>query len=465
MEINLLQSEGLTRVFCIKVPHTVLNERYDQCMEELRPQLNLRGFRPGKVPLSHAKRMFGSSVMEDVVKEYKEKANQQALNSNNFRPATQFNNQDECDISEVYAGIADLHYHAVCEILPNFKLPDIANIDLKKNVFKFDDSFLDSYAEAYIAETMSEKTQRGEDEVAQIGDTVEVKISLSAEGSPIEDFPTESRKVVAGKHSGLFDVPNIVVGMKTGETKTVPKKYPENFIVSKLASKDLEITVEIEKVEHFIVQPYNETEAIEFYGEDELPATKKDIINRFKNYLSEIESDELKVAILDRLDVSHDFPLPEGMVVQELQNIMTQLQNEMLTGNLQDEDYLKTTSELESEYRKIAERRVRLGLVLAEIGKIDNIAVSDLEVFEYHAMQQNMTENQAQEMVKIAMDDPRIMAQLKAPVYEGNVVEHIRKIAKTEEVDIEITAVINDKEHKYYSMIEEYLPSSFTKQT
>lgn len=461
MEINLLQSEGLSRIFAIRVPQETLSERFDRYMEELRPQLNLRGFRPGKVPLSHAKRVYRSSVMKDVVTEYKNAANQQALDNSNLKPATQFDMQDESDLEEVYAGKSDLIYQAACEILPTFKPAEIATMDIEKPVFKYDDKFLAAYGEAYVADMLGEKTERGADEVVEAGDTVELEFSVSVDGTPIKELQTQSQKVVAGEMPGLFDLPKELIGMKVGETKSIPKIYPEHFIFPQMAGKDSEIILTAKKIEYFAVKPYDEAAAKEFFGEDDLPKVKENVVNNFKALLDNIEYEDTKILILNKLDVAHDFLLPEGMVIHELGAIMEQLGNEMRAGNLADEDYLKTAEEIEQEYRKIAERRVRLGLVLAEIGKADNVEVSEREVFEYHAMQQRMNQEQVDKMVKAAREDNLLMSQLRAPLYEERVVEHIKKMARVEDVEVEVAAVIGDKDHKFHAMIREHIPKSY----
>ena len=461
MEINLLQSEGLSRIFAIRVPQETLSERFDTYMEELRPQLNLRGFRPGKVPLSHAKRVYRSSVMKDVVTEYKNAANQQALVNSNLKPATQFDMQDESDLEEVYAGKSDLIYQAACEILPTFKPAEIATMDIEKTVFKYDDKFLSTYGEAYVADMLGEKTERGADEVIETGDTVELEFSVSVEGTPIEGFQTQSQKVVAGEMPGLFDLSKELLGMKVGETKSIPKKYPETFLFPQMAGKNSEIILVPKKIEYFTVKPYDEAAAKEFFGEDDLPKVKENVATNLKDLLASIEYEEMKILVLNKLDVAHDFLLPEGMVIHELNAIMEQLQNEMTSGNLADEDYLKTAEEIEQEYRKIAERRVRLGLVLAEIGRADNVEVTEREVFEYHAMQQRMNQEQADKMVQAARGDNVLMSQLRAPLYEERVVEHITKMAKVQEVEVEVATVIGDKDHKFHSMIKDHIPKSY----
>lgn len=460
MQINLLQSERLTRVFCIKVPQNVLNERFDQCMEELRPQLNLRGFRPGKVPISYAKRLYGAAVMKDVVDEYKNNANERALVNNNFKPATQFDIQDLCDIEAVHAGNEDLHYHAACEILPVFKPAEIAGLDFQKTVFTYDDKFLESYSEFCIADMLGELVERGEDEAVQTGDSVEFEFSVSVDGNAIEKLQNQSQKATAGEMPGLFDLPKNLVGMKLDETKTISKKYPESFMFAEMAGKDAEMTIKVKKVECLEVKPYDEEAAKEFYGDD-LPRFKKNICDNFEAYLESAQEEELKIAILDRLEIMHDFEIPEGMVIHEHKNILSQLQTEMKAGNVADEDYLKTADELENEYRKIAERRVRLGLVLAEIGRIDNIEVSDMEVYEYHIGLRQMTKQQIEEMVKVATGSNAVMSQLRAPVYEERVVDHIKTHAMIEENKVDVATVFIDKNHQFYTMMRDYIPKSY----
>lgn len=461
MEINLLQSEGLSRIFAIRVPQETLSERFDKYIEELRPQLNLRGFRPGKVPLSHAKRVYRSSVMKDVVNEYKSVANQQALVNSNLKPATQFDMQDESDLEEVYAGKSDLIYQAACEILPTFKPAEIATIDIEKTVFKYDDKFLAAYGEAYVADMLGEKTERGADEAIEAGDTVEIEFSVSVEGTPIEGFQSQSQKIVAGEMPGLFDLSKELIGMKVGETKSIPKKYPETFLFPQMAGKDSEIILVAKKAEYFTVKPYDETAAKEFFGEDDLPKVKENVATNLKDLLANIEYEEMKILVLNNLDVAHDFLLPEGMVIHELNAIMDQLRIEMKSGNLADEDYLKSAEEIEQEYRKIAERRVRLGLVLAEIGRADNVEVTEREVFEYHAIQQRMNQEQFDKMVEAAREDNVLMSQLRAPLYEERVVEHITKMARVEEVEVEVATVIGDIDHKFHAMIKEHIPKSY----
>lgn len=461
MEINLLQSERLTRVFCIKVPQNVLNERFDQYMEELRPQLNLRGFRPGKVPISYAKRLYGAAVMKDVVNEYKNNANEQALVNNKFKPATQFDIQDLCDIEAVHAGKEGLHYHAACEILPVFKPAEIAGLDFQKTVFSYDDKFLESYSEFCIADMLGELVEREEDESVQTGDSVEFEFSISADGNPIEKLQNQSQKAPAGEMPGLFDIPKNLVGMKREETKTVHKKYPKNFIFSEMADKDAELTITIKKIEYLKVKPYDEEDAKEFYGEDDLATFKKNISDNLESFLENAQEEELKIAILDRLEIMHDFQLPEGMVVHEHNSILSQLQEEMKAGNVADDDYMKTTEELANEYRKIAERRVRLGLVLAEIGRIDKIEVSDIEVYEYHVRQRRMTQQQIDEMVKVATESHAAMSQLRAPIYEERVVDHIKAHAIVEENKVDIATVFGDKNHQFHKMMQDYIPKSY----
>jgi len=427
MQVTEKSSEGLSRTYEVVVGASELADRLDRKIAEIRPQVRLKGFRPGKVPASHIRKVFGKSIMGDVVQEVVNETSQKALEEKEVTPATEPHVHMESDMDAVVEGGADLAYHIHLDVMPKFEPAKPSELKLTRPVAAVADEEVDD-ALRRLAESNITYKDKGEKAAAE-GDQVTVDFVGEVDGEKFEGGAAEGTQLVLG--SGQF-VPGFedgLEGVKAGDETTVEATFPEDYPREDLAGKTASFAVTVKAV----AAPQEATiddEMAKALGLESLDALKDAVRSNLQREHDAQSRARVKRRLLDALDARHDFDLPKRMVDAEFDQIWSQVEADMKAGKLDDEDAGKSEDELKDEYRKIAERRVRLGLVLAEMGRVGGVQINDEEVARAINQQAAQYPGQERQVVEFYQNNPQALAQIRAPLYEEKVVDYAIELAE-----------------------------------
>ncbi|MBP7704825.1 MAG: trigger factor [Caulobacter sp.] len=424
MQIVEKSGEGLSRVYGVTVPADELAKRLDARIAEIAPQMNIKGFRKGKVPAAHVKRVHGKQLMAEVIEQALNETTQKVLDDNKLRPAAQPDLKPESDMEKVIAGGADLTYELSLELMPEFEPIDVASLKLTRPVYspadkEVDEALADLAKQAKTFEPRTGKTVKAKD-----GDQVLIDFVGSVDGVEFPGGKGEGFELTLGSGQFIPGFEDQLVGAKPGDDVVVKVTFPTPYQSEELAGKDAEFAVKVHEV-RAPVDAEPDDELAKRLGLSDLATLKETLTKNLQQGYDNQSRFKLKRALLDELDKGHTFDLPPRMVDAEFAGIWEQVQGDKAAGNLPPEDADKSEDELKTEYRKIAERRVRLGLVLAEIGRRENVQVTEQELLQ--AMQREAMQygQQAQQVFEFFRSNPNAQAQLRAPLYEDKVVELI----------------------------------------
>lgn len=437
-------AEGLSRTYKVSVPAKDLQKRFDERIEEIRPTMNLKGFRPGKVPASHVKKMFGKDIMGEVVQALVQETSEKAIADADVRPAGQPEMTMESDMEQVLEGKADLAYNMHVDIMPEFEPADIKKLSITRPVAEISDEELDDRL-TQIAEANQKYDKRAKTAKARIDDAVVIDFLGKVDGEPFEGGAAESHTLVLGSGSFIPGFEDQLVGVKADDEKDVTVTFPEDYQADHLAGKEAVFEIKVHEV-RAPKTPDVDEEFAKGLGLESLDKLKELVGDQLKNEFGTASRNKAKRNLLDLLDDKHDFELPPKMVDQEFDQIWQQLQQEMDAGRTADEDKGKSEDDLKAEYRKIAERRVRLGLVLAEIGRKAEITIDENEVQQALINEARNFPGQERQVIEFFQKNANAMAQLRAPIYEDKVVDHILETAKVKEETVSKEELMKDDE-------------------
>ena len=429
MQVTETLAEGLKREYQVVLPLAELDARATERLSVLKERVRLDGFRPGKVPLPHLKRVYGRAVMGEVIEQVISEVNSKIVSDGGFKlaiePRITLSSEGEQAVQKVMEGRGDLAYTVALELLPKIELADFKSIRLERPVSEVSERQIDE-AVAQIAE--SNRPFADKEGQAEKGDRIVVSFRGTMDGKTFEGGSAEEVPIVIGAGQFIPGFEEQVIGMAKGETRTIAVTFPKNYLAEHLAGKDaqFEVTVKTiaEPAEIAIDDAFAKT-----LGLDSLAKLKAQVRERLERGNAAVSRAKLKRALLDRLDQSHQFEVPPSLMEQEFNGIWQAVTKEMEKqgGSFADED--TTEEEARAEYRKIADRRVRLGLVLAEVGEKNSITVSDDELTRAiveRARQFSGQEQQAFEQIK---RNPGMIASLRAPIFEEKVVDFLLELA------------------------------------
>ncbi|HMP61645.1 trigger factor [Phenylobacterium sp.] len=435
MQIVEKSGEGLSRVYGVTVPAADLAERLEARITEITPQLNIKGFRPGKVPPAHVRRVHGKALMAEVVEQTISETTQKVLEDNKLRPAGEPDLKPEGDLGEVVEGKADLAFEISLEIMPEFDPVDPATLELSRPVYKPGDDEVDEALAELAKQQRSFEPRTGKTVKAKDGDQVTIDFVGKIDGEAFEGGSAEDADLVLGSGQFIPGFEEQLVGAKPDSDVVVKVTFPEDYQAAHLAGKEAEFEVKVKAVSAPVETTVDDAFA-EKLGIENLDKLKELLRTNIEQQYSGASRFKLKRALLDALDSQHDFPLPPRMVEAEFAAIWSQVQQDKERGALPPEDAEKSDDQLQTEYRKIAERRVRLGLVLAEIGRVNNVQVTDQELLEAMRQEAMRYGPQAQQVFDMFRQNPNAQAQLRAPIFEDKVVDLIIEKAKVEDKDV-----------------------------
>jgi trigger factor len=432
MQIIEKSGEGLSRVYGVKVPASELGEKLDKRIAEIAPQLNLKGFRPGKVPQAHVRRLYGKSLMSEVIEQTLTETSQKVLDDNNLRVATQPDLTPESDMDKVMAGEADLAYELAVEVMPEFEPVDPKSLKLTRLVHQATDEEVAEALAQLADQNRTYATRTGKSVKAVDGDMVIVDFLGRVDGEAFEGGKAEDARIVLGSGQFIPGFEEQLVGAKPGGELVIKTTFPDDYPVDRLKGKAAEFEVAVKDVQAPEDQPLDD-EFAKRLGMSDLAALKDALKVEAEADYARSSRFKLKRALLDALDRGHDIPLPPRMVDAEFDVIWRQVEEDRQREGPAPEDEGKSEDDLKAEYRKIAERRVRLGLVLAEIGRRNNVTVSDEELAQAMRAEAMRYRGQEQQIFDLLRQNPNAQAQLRAPVYEDKVVDLLFGLAEIED--------------------------------
>ncbi|MEM9669085.1 MAG: trigger factor [Pseudomonadota bacterium] len=434
MEVTETKTEGLSRTFKVRVPASELAEKLNSRIEEIRPQMRLKGFRPGKVPAAHVKKMFGKSIMGELVEGLIGEANQKAISDAEIRPASQPDVDFDGEMENVLDGEADLAYEFSVDVMPDFEPADIKTIELERPVTAVSDEDVETSL-GELAEQNKKFEARGKTAKARDGDAVVIDFLGKIDGEPFEGGAAEEQAVEIGAGRFIPGFEEQLVGVKAGDETELNVTFPQDYPAENLKGKEAVFEVKVTEVREPKTPEVDEEFARNF-GFDTLEELRDMMRNQIESRHNSASRQKAKRALLDILDDKHDFDLPPKMVDQEFDQIWQQLMQEKEAGNLDEEDEGKSDNELKVDYRKIAERRVRLGLVLAEIGRVADVQINDQEVQQAVLAEARRFPGQEREVIELFQKNPSALAQIRAPIYEEKVVDHILEVAEVTDKNV-----------------------------
>ncbi|WP_439477554.1 trigger factor [Brevundimonas sp.] len=435
MQVVEKSNEGLSRVIAVTIPVAELNQKLDAKLKEVAPQMKLKGFRPGKVPMSHVKKTFGRDLMGEIVNDALNTSSQKALDDAKVRPAAPAEMKLTSDMDRVIAGQEDLAYEMALEVMPDFTPTDVKKLKLARPTYEATDADLDEALAELAGQAKSYADKKGKTVKAADGDEVTIDFLGKLDGEPFEGGAAEAAQLVIGSNRFIPGFEEQLKGAKVGDETVLNVTFPADYQAAHLAGKAVTFDVTVKAIKAEAPAVVDE-EFAKRIGIESLDKLKELLRTNLNQQYTGAARFKLKRALLDALDKAHDFPLPPKMVEAEFDGIWQQVQADKEAGRLPEEDTKKSEKKLKDEYHKIAERRVRLGLVLAEIGRANNVQITDQELNNAIMNEARNYPGQERQVLDFYRQNPNAAAQMRAPIYEEKVCDLIFDTAKVTDTPI-----------------------------
>ncbi|MBC9878270.1 trigger factor [Bradyrhizobium sp. INPA01-394B] len=449
MQVTETLSEGLKHEFKISVPASDLDAKAGAKLVDLKDKVRLNGFRPGKVPVTHLKKVYGRSVMAETIDQTIRDTNTQLFTERGFKLATEPKitmPTEQAEVEELLTGKTDLTYTVAIEVVPAIALADFKTFQVEKPVADVSDSDVDE-AIKRIADTNRGYAAKGEGAKAASGDRVTISFKGTINGEAFEGGTGEGIQVVIGSNTFIPGFEEQLIGIGANETRTLKVSFPKNYMSEKLAGQP----AEFETTATLIEAPQDiaiDDEFAKTLGLESLDKLKEAARERLVAEYAGATRQRVKRALLDRLDEAHRFEAPPSLVDEEFNLMWNSVKAEMDSAGKTFADEDTTEDKAKEEYRKIADRRVRLGLVLSEIGEKNKITVTDDEVGRAVIERARQMPGREKEVWDYYRNNAQALAQLRAPIYEDKVVDFILELANVTEKKVSREDLYKDDEEK-----------------
>ena len=447
MQVTETLAEGLKHEFQISVPASDLDAKADARLVDLKDKVRLNGFRPGKVPVSHLKKVYGRSVMAETVEQTIRDTNSQIFTERGFRLATEPKvtmPTEQKAVEDILTGKSDLTYTVSIEVVPAIQLADFKSFTVEKPVADVTDADVDE-AIKRIADQNRTFAAKGEGAKAETGDRVTISFKGTINGEPFDGGTGEDIQVAIGSNTFIPGFEEQLLGIAAGETRTLKVSFPMNYASDKLAGQPAEFETTATLIEAPQATEIND-EFAKTLGLESLDKLKEAARERLAAEFAGATRQRVKRMLLDRLDETHRFEAPPSLVEEEFNLMWNSIKAEMESSGKTFADEDTTEEAAREEYRKIADRRVRLGLVLSEIGEKNKITVTDDEVGRAVIERARQMPGREKEVWDFYRNNPNALAQLRAPIYEDKVVDFILELANVTEKKVTREELYKDDE-------------------
>ena len=434
MQIKDIETAGLSHVYEVTVPAADLQEKLTAKIEEMKGSVKLKGFRPGKVPAAHIRKMFGKSILGDVIQETVTETSQKVITDKALRPAVQPSIELTSDGAKLQDGKDDLAYKLSVELIPEFEPVDPSKLKFTRLTMKADEKDVDERMKT-LGEGQKSYKKKAKTAKAKKDDAVLINFVGRVDGDAFDGGAMDGHQLVLGSGSFIPGFEDQLIGTKAGDKLDVTVTFPDPYASEDLAGKEAVFETEVVEVQGAMDAVIDDEFAARF-GLADVAALKEAITSQAEGEIEQQSRMKLKRAILDELDKKHTFDLPPNMVKAEFDAIWAQVQSEKEAGQLDEEDAKKTDKQLEKDYKKIAERRVRLGLVLAEMGAKQEVQITNEELQQAMIAEARRYPGQEQQVIEFYQKNPEQLAGLRAPIYEEKVIDLIIEKAKVTDKEV-----------------------------
>ena len=442
MQITETATEGLRREFKVVIPAADIEQRMSSRLTEIGRTVRLPGFRPGKVPMTVLKKRYGSAVMGEVLERAVNDTSSEALREQNLRPAL----QPKVEITAFNEG-TDLEFKLAVEVLPEIQPMDFGELKLERLKPEVpEDEVQQALERVAKQQRKSETVERG----AETGDVAVIDFKGSVDGKEFPGGSAEGYSLELGTASFIPGFEDQLVGAKAGETRTVSVTFPPDYGAADLAGKAASFEVKVKEVRALQAQPIDDSLA-QAVGMEKLDELRQSLSEQIERNYDDLARQRVKRTLLDRLAERHEFAVPQGMVEIEFTAIWRQFEQERVrqksAGEPEAEEPINE-EELKSEYRGIAERRVRLGLLLAEVGRSHNITVTPDEMNRALMDRARQFPGQERRVLDYYRNHPEAIDQIRAPMFEDKVIDFILERADVTERLVPVAELLKDDEEE-----------------
>ena len=449
MQVTETLSQGLKREYNIVLSASDLASRLDAQLADLKTKVKINGFRPGKVPLAHLKRVYGRSVMSDVVQDAINAANKQIVDDNQLRLAQEPKIELPTDKEAIEAALearGDLNFKVALEVLPKFEVGEFSDIELERPVADVEESEVELTLQR-LAQDRRVYADKPEGAKAENFDRVTVDFVGTIDGEPFEGGTSQGIEVVLGSNTFIPGFEEHLLGAVAGERRAVQATFPEAYAVRKLAGQKADFDVTVKAVaapEPFAI----DDEFAKSLGAESLDQLKQSLRERIGADYARASRDKVKRKLLDALAARYSFEVPQGLVEQEFASIWTQVEREQQASGRSFADENTTEEAARADYRAIAERRVRLGLLLAEVGATAEVKISDEEMTQALIARARAFPGQEKQVWDFYRNNQQALAELRAPLYEETVVDHILGLAKVTDRKVTVKELLQAEDEE-----------------
>ena len=432
MQVTETSAEGLKREYKVVMPAADLAAKLESQLEDLKGKVKINGFRPGKVPTGHIRRLYGKSIMGDVVQEAVNEANRKIVEDNQLRLAGEpkldiLGGQEEME--KVLEAKGDFTFTVAVETLPAIDVGSFEDVAVERLVVDVADADVDEAIQRMADQQRPFNDKEGDAPVVAKGDKVSLDFVGKIGGEPFEGGSGEGIDLIIGSGSFIPGFEEQIEGMKKGESRTISVTFPENYAAARLAGQAAEFDVSVKNV----AAPGElaiDDEFAKKFGFENLEGFRAAVRTNIEADLGRGARVHTKRALLDALDGRYSFELPQGLVETEFDGIWRSIVNEQSASGKTFEQEGTTEEKAREEYRRIAERRVRLGLLLAEVGEKAAVKVEDEEVTKALIERIRAFPGQEQQLWDYYRKNPQALGEIRAPLFEEKVIDHILGQAK-----------------------------------
>lgn len=429
MEVVETNTEGLQRDFKVTIVANDIQQRVDARLTEVGRDISIPGFRPGKAPLNILKQRYGASVMGEVLEAAVQESSQEVLTERGLRPA----GQPKIEVVSFDEG-KDLEYDLSVEILPDIEVTDLAAFELDRvKVIPTDDEIKDAINR--IAQQNRETKPIEESRPTENGDVVIIDFEGKIDDVPFEGGEGMGIRLELGSNQFIPGFEEQLVGVEAGTPLEVKVVFPADYNIDELAGKDAVFDCTVQEI-HGAVEVTIDDAFAEGLGLENLAALQDAISDQLGQEYGRLTRERTKRDLLDKLSDAHDFDVPPRMAEDEFNQIWAQIEQAKEEDKLDDEDKGKSDEELRTQYQEIADRRVRLGLLLSHIGEQNGLTVSQEEINRAIMEQARQLPGQEQQVIEFYRDNPQASASLQAPIFEDKVVDFVIEMANVTEREL-----------------------------
>ena len=424
MQVSETTNAGLKRGFQVTVPAADLLAKADAKLKDMAGKAQIKGFRPGKVPVAHLKRMYGKSVMAEVVQETVDSQSRAVFADRNLKPAYQPDvklPEAEGEVNAVIDGKGDLNFSVEGEVIPTFELVNAEGLALTKHVVEAADADINEAVDRLASQYKSWESKDG---ASATGDRVTISFEGSIDGVAFDGGKGEDIPLELGSNQFIPGFEEQLTGKKAGDEVTVKVTFPESYGAANLAGKAAEFATKVTGVEAPKAAVIDD-EFAKKMGFEDLAKLKDMVKSGLAREYDRMTSMKMKRDVLDALDKQYSFELPEKLVEAEFTGIWNALQNEMTKAKKTFADEDTTEDKAREEYKAIAARRVRLGLVLGTLGEKEGIQVNEQELQQALIGRVRQFPGQEKQVYDYYRNNPQALVELRGPIFEQKVVDHI----------------------------------------